>query len=84
MLRGKKIVKFTLKFMLFSMIYGLELILQFSVIFMLASLAFWMLILIIFTSPLWIPLAICWAPAGIITFLVFRYTQVSKLLSDYR
>ncbi len=75
--RFRSLLKFLLKFTLFSMIFQLEIFLQSSVILMLLGLAFWVLILIIFTSPLWIPLSICWAPAAIITFLVFRYTKVS-------
>lgn len=72
--------KFLLKFMLFSMIFVLEIFLQSSVMLMLLGLAFWILILIIFTSPLWIPQVILWTPAAFITFLVFRYTQVRNIL----
>lgn len=74
LIRARKTAKFLLKFMLFSLIFLLEIFLQSSVLFMLLGLAFWVLILIIFTSPLWIPLSLCWAPAALITFLVFRYT----------
>eukprot|EP00347_Sterkiella_histriomuscorum_P022129 403331581 len=66
--------KFVLKCWLFSLIIGLELILQFGLLLILIGLFLWVLILIILTSPLWIPLSILWAPAAIITFLAFRYT----------
>ena len=74
MYRARKMARFSLKFMLFTMIFLLEIFLQSSVMLMLLGLAFWVLILIVFTSPLWIPLSICWAPAAIITYLVFKYT----------
>ena len=49
---------------------------------MLLGLAFWVLLLIVFTSPLWIPLSIFWVPPFITTFLVFRYTSAGdKLLN---
>ncbi|CDW84341.1 UNKNOWN [Stylonychia lemnae] len=73
---ARKSAKFLLKCMLFSLIVILEIFLQSSMLFVLLGLCFWVLILIIFTSPLWIPLAILWAPAAIINVLVFRYTEV--------
>jgi hypothetical protein len=65
-----------LKFSLFSLIFMLQIILQSSAILVLAGLCLWVLFLILLTSPLWIPLSICWAPAALITYLVFRYTEV--------
>jgi hypothetical protein len=74
--RIRTAAKFLLKFLLFSLIFLLEVFLQSSVIVILAGLVFWVLLLFLMTSPLWIPLSICWAPAALITYLVFRYTQV--------
>ena len=68
-----------LKFSLFSLIFMLEILLQSSVILILAILLLWVLFLALITSPLWIPLSICWAPAAIITFVALRYTQVIKI-----
>jgi hypothetical protein len=65
-----------LKFLLFSLIFLLEIFLQSSVVLILAGLAFWVILLFLLTSPLWIPLSICWAPAAASTYLLFRYTQV--------
>lgn len=49
---------------------------------MLLGLAFWVLILIILTSPLWIPLSIFWVPPFISAYLVFRFTSAGdKLLN---
>lgn len=48
-------------------------------VLILAGLAFWVILLFLLTSPLWIPLSICWAPAAASTYLLFRYTQVSSL-----
>jgi membrane protein implicated in regulation of membrane protease activity len=64
------------------MIFLLEIFLQSSVILILAALAFWVLLLVLLTSPLWIPLSICWAPAALLTYLVFRYTKVRIQKND--
>ena len=71
------ITKLLLKCWLFTMIIILELFLQFGLLIVLLTLCFWVLILIIITSPLWIPLAICWAPATIFAYLAFKHTSVS-------
>ena len=60
------------------MIFMLEIFLQSSVIMILLGLCLWVLFLVLLTSPLWIPLSICWAPAALLTFLILRYTQAGE------
>ena len=78
--RTRSLARFLLKFTLFTLIFQLEIFLQSSALFMLLGLAFWVLILIIFTSPLWIPLSIFWVPPFVTTCLVFRYTSAGEKL----
>ncbi len=79
-MRTRSLARFLLKFTLFTMIFQLEIFLQSSALLMLLGLAFWVLILIIFTSPLWIPLSIFWVPPFVTTYLVFRYTSAGENL----
>eukprot|EP00347_Sterkiella_histriomuscorum_P016166 403354232 len=81
--KTRKTAKFLLKCLLFSMIVLLEIFLQSSMLFTIVGLCFWVLILIIFTSPLWIPLAILWCPAGILIILTFRYTKVGEKVFNF-
>ena len=76
----RSLARFLLKFTLFSLIFQLEIFLQSSALFMLLGLAFWVLLLVIFTSPLWIPLSIFWVPPFVTTYLVFRYTLAGEKL----
>ena len=76
--------KVILKCWLFSLIIGLELFLQVSLLLVLIALCFWVLVLIIITSPLWIPLGICWAPATIISYLALKYTSVRDFSSQVK
>ena len=74
-LRSRQTAKFLLKFLLFSLIFLLEMFLKSSVMIILATLVLMVLLLVLLTSPLWILLSICWLPAALITFFLFRFTQ---------
>ena len=74
--RIRRLAKFLLKYTLFFIIFILEIFLQSSLFICMLAIAFWGLILIIFTSILWVPLLLVWSPALIITVALFKFTSV--------